>query len=193
MHTIGELPNLFFTKLRKDQVLEILVKIIISLVIIVYLTWTWTHQIDPIEKFKRFFTEKTKKQVNKIIISLVAIVFLTWIWTHQIDPIETFKQLIRGRAEDTVDWIVTRKENSIYQGGEEVGKVIGEIKEVDGNFMFQEFHNSLALDSNKTFEYRRHIYRIIQVETIAPTASTEHGMVSGYMKNILCERIENLE
>ena len=151
MHTSGKLPNLFSTNLRKDQVLEILFKIIIS---------------------------------------LAAIFVLAWIWTHQIDPTETFKRFFRERAEKTVDWIVTRDENKIYQDGEEVGKVIGEIKEVEGKFMFQEFHNSFALELSKTFDYRRHIYRIIQVEVIAQSAVTEHGIVRGFMKNILCERLE---
>ena len=133
------------------------------------------------------------KIILSLLISSAAIVFLIWIWNHQIDTIETFKGYFREKSKETVGWIATRDENKIYQEGSEVGKIIGEIKKIDGNYLFPEIHNSLALDSSKNFNYRRHIYRIIQIEVIAQTAATELGMVNGYKKNVLCERLEESE
>lgn len=131
------------------------------------------------------------KIVFTIIVVGIASSSLYWVWTKQIDVKATLSYLVKKPIEEIASYVVTVDENAIYQNGKKVGEVIGEVSEVEGKLMFHELHSSMNLDIETPFEYRRKQYKIIHIDVMADASPTEHGMVEGFKKNVLCERVEN--
>lgn len=134
----------------------------------------------------------------KIILTLVVILlcfgFLRWIWTHQIDPIETIKRLGKRKAQETLDIFATRDQNAIYQGGIIVGKVSGNVDEVDSKIIFREIFDTSNLNQDLPFEYRRDRLRIISIgsftgmdiKMVDGKSTIKHNVI----KDVVCERIK---
>ncbi len=140
------------------------------------------------------FFELSFKIILTLVVILLCFGFLRWIWTHQIDPIETIKRLGKRKAQETLDIFATRDQNSIYQGGIIVGKVSGNVDEVDSKIIFREIFDTSNLNQDLPFEYRRDRLRII---SIGSSTGMDIKMVDGkstikhnVIRDIVCERIK---
>lgn len=138
------------------------------------------------------FFELSFKIVGTVILILLFVGILHWLWTHQIDPRETFKRLFRGKAKGTVDWIATRDQDAIYQNGQIVGRVSGDVQEMDNEIVFHEIYDTSVLNTKEPFEYRRHILKIISKDIIGQKiVTTPEGseVKQNVIMNVVCEKI----
>lgn len=142
---------------------------------------------------KMTFLELSIKIIFSVIALLLCVFVIRWFWTHQIDPVETVKRWL-GKAEKPVEWIATRDPNAIYQNGQIVGNVSGEVEETDGKMVFQEICDTSSLDRDSFFEYRRGRYEIISIghiigqEILMTDKGTE--IKKAVLKNIQCKKIK---
>lgn len=141
----------------------------------------------------------------KTLVSLTAIFllfwFLSWIWTHQIDLKETILRFLKSKPKEMVELIVTRDENTIYQNGQIVGNVSGNIKEINDKFIFDEIYNTSNLNRNLPIEYRREKLKIISIGSSTTEKRTEKYIFSSgtpevksevkhdVINNVICEKI----
>ncbi len=140
------------------------------------------------------FLELSFKIILTLVVILLCFGFLRWIWTHQIDPIETIKRLGKRKAQETLDIFATRDQNAIYQGGIIVGKVSGNVDEVDSKIIFREIFDTSNLNQNLPFEYRRDRLRIISIgsftgmdiKMVDGKSTIKHNVI----KDVVCERIK---
>ena len=139
------------------------------------------------------FFELSFKIILTLVVILLCFGFLRWIWTHQIDPIETIKRLGKRKAQETLDIFATRDQNAIYQGGIIVGKVSGNVDEVDSKIIFREIFDTSNLNQDLPFEYRRDRLRIISIGSLT---GMDIKMVDGkstikhnVIRDVVCERI----
>ena len=139
------------------------------------------------------FFELSFKIILTLVVILLCFGFLRWIWTHQIDPIETIKRLGKRKAQETLDIFATRDQNAIYQGGIIVGKVSGNVDEVDSKIIFREIFDTSNLNQALPFEYRRDRLRIISIGSFT---GMDINMVDGkstikhnVIRDVVCERI----
>lgn len=140
------------------------------------------------------FLELSFKIILTLVVILLCFGFLRWIWTHQIDLVETVKRLGKRKAQETLDIIATRDQNAIYQGGIIVGKVSGNVDEVDSKIIFREIFDTSNLNQDLPFGYRRDRLRIISIgsfigmdiKMVDGKSTTKHNVI----KDVACERIK---
>lgn len=117
---------------------------------------------------------------------------LHWTWTSQIDPIATFQKLI-NKGPKIADIVVTRNPKKLYQGGEPVADITGQINLTDRGINFEQLANTSELDTKKTIEYQRDTYRIIQIGNIigmkSVASNTGAKVLQSVMENVVCEKI----
>lgn len=136
----------------------------------------------------------------KIGITLVTLVFIyyqcifiKWVWTSQIDSKKTISKILKKAAPDT-DTIATRDPNKIYQNGNVVGDITGQIEEKDNLIIFKQISNTSNLDQGVLFEYKRNKCRIIRINTsigikiVATNSGTERR--DAVIEDVVCKKIE---
>jgi len=130
----------------------------------------------------------------KILVTVILIFVIVWIWTHHIDVKETILGLFKKEAQKTVEWMVTRDENSIYQNGKIVGNVTAKVDEIEDKLIFHEICNTSKLNQELPFEYRRGKLLIVKVGSIIGQGIivTNSGSEIKYniIKNVVCQKVK---
>ena len=128
-----------------------------------------------------------------VTIILVSVGMIRWIWTHQIDARATVSGILRSAVEPK--GIATRDPNKLYQNGEPVADVVGEVEESDTNVLFHRLTNTGNLDREATFQYARRTLHIVKIgkETgmltnLLPSGSTE--IMNNVLDEVECEEVK---
>jgi len=134
--------------------------------------------------------------IFKVVISAILGIFLVWMWQSHIDVKATFMTLFKNKVEEQAEWISTRQENAIYQNNQLVGKIAGEVKEEDGNFIFDELNDTGALDQSQPFEYKRGKCKITHIQTMSGmklgnTPGGNFTQKNNVLENVTCEKVSN--
>lgn len=118
---------------------------------------------------------------------------IRWTWTNQIDPATTFKQL-RDSKPKIADVVVSRDPQKIYQNGQPVGNITGEVKISDSQIIFDEITDSSQLERSQPIEYKRYKIKIIKIESstgLSIVASdTGSQTKSSVLRNVVCEKTD---
>lgn len=130
------------------------------------------------------------KTVFIVIVLLVAGGLIRWALTNQIDPWATISGFFQSAVEPK--GIVTRDPNKLYQNGEPVADVLGEVKESGTNVLFHRLTNAGNLDRKATFQYGRRTLRIVKISketgmltNLLPSGSTE--IMNNVLDEVECE------
>ena len=141
----------------------------------------------------------------KIIITVVIIFLAGYIlkvtWTSQIDVPKSIQKIFQKPMESLPkinDFIATRDESCIYQNGECVGKISGEIKIEEDKIYFSEISNAKNLKIKEIIEYKRWKLRLIKYESFTgqlnKTVITDEGVEniskSNVYSDIECQVLE---
>jgi len=136
-----------------------------------------------------------KVGVSLVVVVLMwyQLVFLKWTWSNQIDPRATFSRFLKKAAPDG-NLLATRDPQKIYQAGNVVGEVTGEVVIQDQCVIFKELCNTCALDQNAPFEHKRGKYRIVRIGAIMgqkiQMSDGKTETKKDILKDLVCERIE---
>jgi len=137
----------------------------------------------------------------KLIVTLVIAVIgyylfqcLRWTWTNQIDPIATLIKIVKKAKPDT-DFIAVRDPNRIYQAGNSVGDVTGDVVIRGDLTEFTELSNTQGLNRDVPFEYRRDRYQIQRIGSFAGVSLSvqSRGQMEhkeSVLKNVLCKKLK---
>ena len=131
----------------------------------------------------------------KLFISLIIIFFagkaLHWTWSSHIDPKATIQKYFNKEPKIS-EIVVTRDPNKIYQDGNAVADIIGQVQQTENGILFVQIANS-TVDTNKAIEYQRSTYRIKQIERMIGMKSVVSDKGSQVLQNVLenvsCEKI----
>ena len=141
----------------------------------------------------------------KIIITVVIIFLAGYIlkitWTSQIDVPKSIQKILQKPMESLPkinDFIATREESCIYQNGECVGKISGEIKIEEDKIYFSEISNTKNLKVKEIIEYKRWKLKLIKYKSFAgqlnKTVITDEGVENISKTNVYsdieCQVIE---
>lgn len=132
--------------------------------------------------------------VFKILVTVILIFVIVWIWTHHIDVKETILGLFKKEAQKTVEWMVTRDKNAIYQNGKIVGSVTAKVDETEDKLIFHEICNTSKLNQELPFEYGREKLLIVKIGSIIGQENivTNSGSEIKYniVKNVVCQKVK---
>ncbi|MCX5644217.1 MAG: hypothetical protein NTZ17_05975 [Phycisphaerae bacterium] len=135
--------------------------------------------------------------VIKMLVTLVAAVmvwgivsFTIAVWRSHIDPQKTFSNVIAKLQEKPTELLATRDPNLLYQAGEVVGRVVGEITEAGDFVVFAKVSDTSNMDRGKDIEFRRLSLRIEGIErhTGVEIIASDSGssMRTAVMSNVRC-------
>ena len=133
--------------------------------------------------------------IFKIFLTGLVIFFcfgsMKWIWFSQIDVKETGRQLL-DVPKKSMDWVVTRDDNKIYQEGNIVGSICGEVNELEDKIIFEEISDTEQLNNKYPFEYKRNKLKIVSIgaRSGAKNVVTLEGSISrkAVITNVICEK-----
>lgn len=120
------------------------------------------------------------------IIMYFQIVFLKWTWSNQIDPKQTLNRLLR-RASPSVEVIATRDPDKIYQDGQIVANVSGEVEESDDRVIFRELSNTKQLRRDRALEYKRRKLKIASIGVESALSITRSAKGSEANESVLID------
>lgn len=141
----------------------------------------------------------------KVIITVVVIILAGYIlkstWTSQIDVPKSIQKILQKPMESLPkinNFIATRDESCIYQNGECVGKISGEVKIEGDKIYFSEISNAKNLKVKEIIEYKRWTLKLIKYESFTgqlnKTVITDEGIESisksNVYNNIECQVLE---
>jgi len=141
----------------------------------------------------------------KVIITVVVIILAGYIlkstWTSQIDVPKSIQKILQKPMESLPkinNFIATRDESYIYQNGECVGKISGEVKIEGDKIYFSEISNAKNLKVKEIIEYKRWTLKLIKYESFTgqlnKTVITDEGVEniskSNVYNNIECQALE---
>jgi hypothetical protein len=125
-----------------------------------------------------------------VVVIYWQVVFLKWLWPSHIDVKATFSRFVREAAPKT-DVIATREPNRIYQDGMPVGNVVGIVKEIGDNTVFEKISETSDLKRNLPFEFKRATYRIVKIgRTSAVDISDLTGSHEAVLAEVVCQRMK---
>jgi len=141
----------------------------------------------------------------KVIITVVVIILAGYIlkstWTSQIDVPKSIQKILQKPMESLPkinNFIATRDESCIYQNGECVGKISGEVKIERDKIYFSEISNAKNLRVKEIIEYKRWALKLVKYESFAgqlnKTIITDEGVKniskSNVYNNVECQVLE---
>lgn len=102
-----------------------------------------------------------KIAITAIVLALIygQLFFLRGVWRSHIDPKETASKLIKSLILES-NVIATRQVDKIYQNGQVVGTVAGNVGKTDDGVTFQHLCETAHLDREHPIEYGRRTLRI---------------------------------
>ncbi|MFA5271059.1 MAG: hypothetical protein WC412_01810 [Candidatus Omnitrophota bacterium] len=134
------------------------------------------------------------KVIVTLAVGFLSLSFLVYLWTHQIDPITSGINFFKNKAKQQTEWLATRDPNAIYQNGNIVGIISGDVKENHDRLIFLEIFNTAGLNRNAPLEYKKERLRIISIETTIGMYSSVSNKGSeikqNVIKNVTCEKIK---
>jgi len=93
----------------------------------------------------------------KLLISLIVVFIgakaLHWTWSSQIDPVATFQKYIKKEPKIS-EMVVTRDPNKLYQGGNAIADITGQVNSVGERIVFEQLANTSGMNTNETVEYQ---------------------------------------
>ena len=129
----------------------------------------------------------------KIILTFLGCIvfafFLKGVWKGQLDIKETFSRLVKKFVSEP-DFIAKRDPNKIYQNGNEVGIVSGNVRENGNTIIFEELSETEGFSRHIPFEYKRHKIKIIKIGTSASLNITSNTTTKAVLSNVVCEKLE---
>jgi hypothetical protein len=137
------------------------------------------------------------KLILIVIIWGAALILTRTILTIQIDPIQTAKNFIP--KVELPEKIATRDSNKLYQNGEPVAEVIGDIREDDKTVTFSKLSNTQNLKYNEIFEFKRQKLRMDQTNTnfsvqenitIWDNNGPKATVLNNVLNDVLCHKVK---
>lgn len=123
----------------------------------------------------------------------VQALFLRWLWPTQIDIKATFSRIIRKASPET-DVFATRDPNKIYQNGESVGDVTGDIVDEGNQIIFRQLSNTSKLNQKLAFEHKRDSYQILKIEKTTglkiDMSNHSTSQATAVLENVYCKKLE---
>ena len=116
------------------------------------------------------------------------IVFVKWMWFTQIDQKETFVRNWK-RVKPESDIFAIRYPNKIYQEGQIVGEITGEIETLEDSVIFRELCETSSLKEKEPFEHKRNKYRIIKINGRSGILFDNKGRRNDVLKGVICEKL----
>jgi hypothetical protein len=132
-----------------------------------------------------------KMLITVVIIAVIGslVVSVITLWSSQVDPWKTIISFFARSAPQT-EIVVTRDPNGIYQDGELVGRVVGEVVEETDTITFEYLADTINLDRGRPFQYQREtlsIKNFAMEAGIAPVRGL--GTLQDVLIEVLCNRV----
>lgn len=128
-----------------------------------------------------------------ILVLFFAIGSLKWIWKTQIDPKETVKRLVTEAPSKSMDWVATRDPRRLYQDGQIVANVSGEVEESEDKIIFHELCDTEKLRRDQPIQYKRWNLKIVSVGGISgmkiTVSSNKANSKKAVLKDVICDKI----
>lgn len=128
-----------------------------------------------------------------ILVLFFAIGSLRWIWKTQIDTKETMKRLVTEAPSKSMDWVATRDPNKLYQDGQIVANVFGEVEESEAKIIFHELCDTEKLQRNQPIQYKRWNLKIVSIGVISgmkiTMSSNKANSKKAVLKDVICDKI----
>jgi hypothetical protein len=145
--------------------------------------------------------ESLIKLIITVVIIILAGYFLKSTWTSHIDIPKSIQKILQKPMDSLPkinDFIATRDKSCIYQNGECIGKISGEVKIEGDKIYFTEISNAKNLKVKEIIEYKRWELKLIKYEsftgqlnkTIITDAGVENISKSNVYNNIECQVLE---
>jgi hypothetical protein len=130
-------------------------------------------------------------KIVKIIFRLIIIFLaITLFFFHQIDWGKTAQAFFKGK----IGWIAIIDKDAIYQNGQIVGNISGNIQEKDGRSIFSKISNTDLLKRALPFQYRRDKFRIIEIGLVrgmgVVASSLDTKNEKDVIENVICEKVK---
>ena len=126
----------------------------------------------------------------KIVASAILVgacfIGLRWVWTHQIDVKATVTKASEKVAAPP-DWVATRDQNKIYQGGAPVGDVTGPVNKQGATYVFSQLANTSSFETSKSFEYQRYKLRVSRINTSIGMKSDGRRVLTAVLEGVECQ------
>ena len=128
-----------------------------------------------------------------ILVLFFAIGSLRWIWKTQIDPKETVKRLVTEAPSKSMDWVATRDPHRLYQDGQIVANVSGEVEESEAKIIFHELCDTEKLRRHQPIQYKRWNLKIVSIGVISgmkiTVSSNKTNSKKAVLKDVICDKI----
>jgi len=120
----------------------------------------------------------------KIIILIISLAICSFLILFK--PVNIKKSILNFFT----GWVEVVDEKAIYQDGKIVGKVGGDIKELNGKIVFQKLYDTVYLKRNLPFKYKRVQFIIKKYGTTALMGFVPgEGMKEAVIDNVICEKV----
>jgi len=125
---------------------------------------------------------KASISVGVVVAIAFQIALLVGVWRPRVDPLQTLRNIFTQRAQP--DWLAREEPDQVYQSGQPVGFVIGEVTETDETLTFERIVGIDALNVDELFRFRNQEWKITRISTrtlldmmIRPPMSSFEGVV----------------
>lgn len=130
---------------------------------------------------------KASISVGVVVAIAFQIALLVGVWRPRVDPLQTLRNIFTQRAQP--GWLAREETDQVYQSGQSVGFVIGEVTETDGTLIFERIVGVDALKLDEPFRFRNQEWKITKVSTRTLLDMTICPPMSS-LKGVVCEKSE---
>jgi hypothetical protein len=120
----------------------------------------------------------------KFLVTVIFLLPIYWVWTHHIDVQRTIIAWKDAVKRGQVGWIETRDADKIYQNGNAVGDVNGQVQEEGNMVIFSEIINTSDLNRTSQFEYQRKRLKIVSIGTMIGNEVTLSGTKQSVLRDV---------
>jgi len=130
---------------------------------------------------------KASISVGVVVAIVFQIALLVGIWRPRVDPLQTLRNIFTQHAQP--DWLATEEQDQVYQSGQSVGFVIGEITETERTLTLERIVGIDALNANEPFRFRNQEWKITKISTRTLLDMTIRPPMSS-VEGVVCEKSE---
>ncbi len=114
------------------------------------------------------------------------IAFVWKLWHSHVDPVATFSRIIEQLKPDT-PMVATREPNRLYQGGNVVGQVEGDVIVKKDIVVFAQLSETSDLNEDQPIEYQRLTLKIRNVRVRKFSVVTSKGLRNSVWEDVTCD------
>ena len=114
------------------------------------------------------------------------VAFVWKLWHSHVDPVATLSRIIEQLKPDT-PIVATREPDRLYQGGNIVGQVEGDVIVKEDTVVFAQLYETSNLNEDQPIEYQRLTVKIRNVRVRNFTAVTSKGLRNSVWEDVTCD------